>query len=388
MSSGHATLSPSSASRWLACTPSARLEERFPDTAGEFAKEGSLAHELGELLLNKLTGRIKKAEFTKALERIESDPLFNEDMREHATNYAVFVMEQFAKAQQRTPDAVLQIETRLDFTDYVPEGFGTGDAVIIADGTLEIIDLKYGKGVPVSSTDNNQMKLYALGALQEFDVMYDIDAVRMTIYQPRLDNISSWEMGVAPLRKWAKDELKPKAEIAFEGGGIFVAGSHCRFCRAKAQCKALAEQQLEIAKYEFADAALLTDAEVSDILTRADTFTNWIGAVAAFALQEAVDKGKHWPGYKLVEGRSTRIYTDKEQVAGRLMAEGYDEDRIAPRSLLGITAMEKLLMKKGFESLLSDLVVKPQGKPTLVPETDKRPEIGGTESAKKDFSEL
>ena len=382
----HAILSPSAASRWLACTPSARLEQQFPDSAGEAAKEGSLAHELGELLIRFHVKEIKKAVFNKSLKQIQDNPMYNADMQEHAENYAAFVIEHFEAAKKKTKDAVLLIESKLDLTEYVPEGYGTGDAVIIADGILDIIDLKYGKGVSVSCIDNKQMMLYALGALCENDYMYDIHTVRMTIFQPRLDNISSFEMSVADLQNWAASGLKPKAKLAFDGAGEFVPGEHCRFCRAKAQCKANVEKHLELAKHDFEDPALLTDGEIADILSKADSFTSWINSVEAFALKEAIDNGKNWAGFKLVEGRSNRIYSDQDVVAKKLIDNGYPESIIYSKSLLGITAMEKAITKKEFETLLKDLVIKPQGKPTLVPDSDKRPAWNSTQSAQTDFS--
>ncbi len=380
---GHAVLSPSSASRWLACTPSARLEELFPDSAGEFAKEGGLAHELGETILRFKTGEIKKAAYQRQSNVVMESNLFSAEMWEYADNYAVFVLEELNKSKAVTKDAVLFIERKLDMTKFVPEGFGTGDAIIIADGVMKMIDLKYGKGVAVSCKENKQMMLYALGALEEFDLLYDIQSVQMTIYQPRLDNISTWEMSVTDLVEWATKELKPKAELAFEGKGTFVSGDHCRFCRAKAKCKALAEDSLEIEKYQRTDGALLSDTEVTDILNRADAIKKWLTSVEEYALKEAVEHGKKWPEMKLVEGRSVRTYTNQDKVAETLQANGYEAALIYKRSLLGITDMEKLLSKKGFEELLSDLVVKPQGKPALVPESDKRPEWS---SAAADFA--
>ena len=382
----HAILSPSGASRWLACTPSARLEQHFPDSSGDAAKEGSLAHELGETLIRFQVKEIKKAAYNKALKKIQDNPMYNADMQEHAESYAAFVMERLGEAQKKTKDAVLQIESKLDLTEYVPEGFGTGDAIVIADGVLDIIDLKYGKGVSVSCVNNKQMMLYALGALREFDCLYDIRIVRMTIYQPRLDNISSFEMAVSDLQNWAETELKPKAKLAFDGLGEFVPGDHCRFCRAKAQCKANAEEKLQIAQYEFQDNVLLSDTEISDILSKADAFKTWLSSIESYALSEAIDNGKKWDGFKLVEGRSNRTYLSQDQVAKRLVENGYEESIIYTKSLLGITAMEKTITKKTFESLLSDLVIKPQGKPTLVPITDKRPEWNSVESAQNDFS--
>ena len=380
----HAILSPSSASRWLSCTPSARLEQSFPDNSGEAAAEGTLAHSLGELLLRRFLSLIDYPNYLHCLKLIENDPLYNEDLRSHAEGYAAFVIEQFEEAKKHTPDALLFIEKSLNLTDFIPEGFGTGDAVIIADGVLDIIDLKYGKGVPVSCERNKQMMLYGLGALKEFDFTYDINRVRMTVYQPRLDNISSWEIDAAELMHWGTTELIPKAEQAFAGEGEFCPGDHCRFCKVKPQCKALADQQLEVAKYDFKPGPLLTDSDITDILKRADAFTSWIKSVEEFAFNEALN-GKKWPGFKLVEGRSNRIYVDQERVAKKLIQEGFDENTIYTKSLLGITAMEKAITKKSFEALLSDLVIKPAGKPTLVPEMDKRPEWSSTESAKTDF---
>ena len=382
---GHALLSPSGASRWLACTPSARFEEQFPDSSGEAAQEGTLAHDLGENLLRYHFGQITKRKLNPELKRIEADPMYNASMQDYIDGYVAFVAERFAEAQKVTKDAVIAIESKLDLTDYVPEGFGTGDTVIIADGTLEIIDLKYGKGVLVNADNNNQMKLYALGALREFDFMYEIDTVRMTIYQPRLDNVSSFEMKVKELRDWAAYELIPKAKMAFAGEGDFVTGEHCRFCRARNRCKALADENMKLAKYEFAEIPQLTNEEIADILSRAKAFKSWISSIEDYALQQAIDNGVEWPGFKLVEGRSVRTYLDQDKVAQRLLENGWDENVIYTRSLLGITAMEKTLSKKGFAELLDGLVIKPPGKPTLVPESDKRPAWNSTESAINDF---
>ena len=386
--SGHAVLGPSSASRWMACTPSARLELNYPDTSGPAAQEGTLAHELGEMIIQYHNKLIKKVEYKEAVERIEANPMFNADMQGHAEDYASFVEERLAEAKGRTKDAVLQVEAKLNLTEYVPEGFGTGDAVIIADGVMDIIDLKYGKGVMVFCENNKQMMLYSLGALREYDFMYDIHTVRMTIYQPRLDNISSFEMSVSDLRKWAVEELIPKAKLAFDGVGEFVPGTHCHFCKAKVQCRALAEENLKIAKYDFADPILLADHEISDILTRAKAFVNWIGSIEDFALLEAIEKGKKWDGFKLVEGRSNRCYANEEKIALTLIENGFDEENIYTKKILGITAMEKAITKKTFESLLGKQIIKPQGKPTLVPASDKRAEWNSIESAINDFSNI
>ena len=379
----HAILSPSGASRWLNCPPSARLEQTFPDSSGEAALEGTLAHELGETLLR--LNLFPEPTLNGTLIKIQKDERFTPDMWDHASNYANYVIETFREAQAITKDAVIQIEANLNLTDYVPEGFGTGDAVIIADGTMDIIDLKYGKGVNVSCENNKQMMLYALGGLREFDYLYDIQNVRMTIYQPRMDNISTFEMSVKDLQEWAENVLKPIAKLAFEGKGEFKVGDHCRFCRAKAVCKANANENLELAKYDFAESVLLSDAEVADILSRASAFKSWLTSVEEMALTEAVEKGRNWPGFKLVEGRSNRVYVDEEKVALTLTREGFSEDEIYLKKLLGITAMEKAITKKTFENVLGGLIIKPQGKPTIVPENDKRPAWNSAESAKNDF---
>ena len=296
------------------------------------------------------------------------------------------MIEQFNTAKAHTSDAVLKIEQRLDITDYVPDGFGTGDAVIIADGVMDIIDLKYGKGVEVFAEDNKQMMLYALGALKEFDFMYAIQTVRMTVYQPRLDNISVWEMSKEELMKWAEDELKPSAQKAFKGEGQTVTGEHCRFCKAKAVCRGQYETNTKIATLE--DPRFIDDSQISEILSNADAVIKWISAVKEYALREAIDSGKQFPDYKLVEGKSNRIYANQKTVADTLIENGYVEDNIYTKAILGITAMEKLLGKNMFNELLSEHLIKPQGKPTLVPLSDKRTEWNSIESAISDFSNI
>lgn len=386
--SSHAILSPSGASRWLACTPSARLEQQFPDRSGAAASEGTLAHALSELLIRFKSKMILKTQYTKTLKEIKANSQYEDAMFDYADTYACYVMETFSAAQAHTKDAVLLVEQKLDLSEYVPEGFGTGDVMIIANQVLDFIDLKYGKGVEVSAINNKQMMLYALGALRNFDCLFDIETVRMTIYQPRLDNISTFEMSVADLKHWAETELKPRAAMAFAGEGEFAPGEVCRFCKAAATCKANAAFNLELAKYEFKESPLLEDQEVSDILSRADLFTKWINAVEEHAQNEAILNGKKWPGYKLVEGRSNRVYADEAKVAETLLAKGLTEDAIYTKKLLGITAMEKELGKSDFATYLSSLVVKPAGKPTLVPASDKRPELNSAANAANDFAEV
>lgn len=384
----HAILSPSGAERWLNCTPSVRLEQQFPDNAGVAAAEGTLAHSLGELLLRKALKLIKKYQFEQQLAEIKANDLYDKSMMDHCENYRDFVLERLYDARARTKDAVIALEQKIDLTEFVPEGFGTTDSNIIADHILDVVDLKYGKGVPVSAEKNKQMMLYGLGALNAFELMYDIDTVRMTIYQPRIDNVSTWEIGVQDLREWAEMELRPKAKLAFEGAGEFVAGKHCRFCKARGACKANADFNLVLAKYEFREADLLKEEEISDILDRMKMFTDWLNGVTDYALDQAVNHGKKWPGYKVVEGRSNRKYTNEEAVAKALTDNGFKEDVIYEKSILGITKMEKAIGKDTFALLLNPLLIKPPGKPALAPLSDKRAEYHSSEAAAIEFAEV
>jgi hypothetical protein len=382
----HAILSPSGASRWFACTPSARFEEKFPDKTSAFAQEGTVAHSLGELLIRQKLNWLDKKSYKAAFAEFEANEYYGEEMLEHCNDYADFVCEKFAEAQARTPDAKLFLEQRLDMTDYVPEGFGTGDAVIVADVLMETIDLKYGKGVAVNVHENKQQMLYALGALKDFDIQYDIQEIRMTVYQPRINNIASFIINKNELLTWAETELKTKAEQAFAGEGEYVPGDHCQFCRGRAVCKALAEKNLELAAYEFKDPNMLDDAAIADVLSRAKQFTNWIGAVEDYAFDQALNFGKKWPGYKLVEGRSNRKYSDPDAVANALIGANFPEETIFTKKLLALTNLEKEIGKQSFNELVVPFIIKPAGKPTLAPVSDKRPEFTGVESAISDFS--
>lgn len=382
---GHAVLSPSSASRWLACTPSARLETKFPDTTSDAAREGTVAHALCELLLAEHLEIINPSAAKKERTKIEASEFYGSDMEEHCDNYKTYVLEKLSEAKTRSSDAVIFIESKVNLTDYVPEGFGTRDCAIIADGIMEIIDLKYGKGVSVSAVDNKQMMLYALGSLEEFDFLYAIDTVRMSIFQPRINNYSTFEMSAKDLRAWGDDELKERAKLAFDGEGDFVPGSHCGFCRAKAQCRALADHNLEIAKYDFKEPALLTNDEVGDILQRADALINWANAVTGFAYNEAM-AGRTVPGWKLVEGRSIRKIVDEDKAVKLIVGDGWPEDELYNKKLKGIGELEKLVGKTQLPKLLGNVLQKPPGKPTLVVESDKRPALNGLEQAILDFS--
>jgi hypothetical protein len=386
--SAHALLSPSGASRWLACPRSARLEQQFPDRAGQAAAEGTLAHELGELMIGFKLGRIKKPAYQKHLKTIQANELYDTAMYNFMEEYSAFVLEEFHNVQAHTPDADIFLETKLDMTDYVPEGFGTGDVCIVADHVLTFIDLKYGKGVPVDATENKQMMLYALGLIKEYAHLYDAHTIRMTIYQPRLDSISTWEIGVNELIIWAETVLKPTAKLAFEGKGEFTPGKHCQFCKAKAVCRANAEWNLDAAKNEFTNPDLLTKEEVAAVLDRSSSLKKWLTSVEDYALMEAIHNDVQWPGLKLVEGRSNRRYVDENAVVLRLCEAGVDEDKIyKPKSLVGITELQKNIGKPLFTQVIEPLLEKPPGAPTLVNEADPRPVYADPKSAASDFAD-
>lgn len=373
MANKHAVLSASSSERWLNCPPSARLCENYEDKGSDYAAEGTDAHTLCEF-------RLKQALGMPTEDPIENLSWYNEEMEECTVGYAAYVVELLETAKQACVDPVVLIEQRVDFSRWVKDGFGTADCILIADGTLNICDYKHGKGVEVSADHNPQMMLYALGALEIFDDIYDIDTIRMTIYQPRKSNISIFEMSKDALLEWADTELTQKAQLAYEGQGEFHCGEWCRFCKAKAECRERAEANLALARYDFEEPALLDDDEIADILGKVDALTAWAADVKEYALQQAVC-GKEWTGWKLVEGRSNRKYTNDAVVAAAVESAGFDPYE---RKVLGITAMQKLLGKSRFEELLAPYIEKPQGKPTLVPESDKRPAMN---TAKSDFME-
>ena len=374
----HALLGASSSARWLVCTPSARLEAMFPDEQSPYAAEGTIAHDLAESILrHKLEG--KKAP------KLDD---YSTEMVEAVTRYVDICEEKVNEARARSSDAEAMIEARLDFSRWVPDGFGTGDMVIVADGILEVIDLKYGKGVPVSAIENTQMRLYALGAYDINEFLYDIKSVRMTIVQPRLDSISTDEMALEELLDWG-EEIKPIAQRAFRGEGECTPCDYCNFCKARHTCRALADTCLT-AFYKDGGKLnqLLTDSEVSDILAMKDLITKWIKGVYDFAYEKALSGEKQWPGYKLVEGTSRRTITDPEAAAKTLLDNGYEEEDIfKPRELEGITNLQKVLGKKGITEYLEAYIDKPEGKPTLVPDSDKRPAINTVETMMNEFDD-
>ena len=358
----HAVLSASGSHRWLNCTPSARLELEFENTGSEAAREGTAAHALCE-------HKLKRALHMRS--RRPASDYDSDEMEECTDAYVDFVMEQYETAKQVCEDPVILIEQRLDFSCYVPDGFGTGDCLIISDDRLHIIDFKYGMGVLVEAEGNPQMKLYALGALAVYDALYDIREVSMTIFQPRRENVSTWTIPVEDLKDWAENELKPRAKMAYDGEGEYLPGEWCTFCRAAVRCRARAEEKLKLAQTEFRMPPLLTDAEIEDILAVLPDLTKWANEITAYALDTALNHGKEWNGFKVVQGRSVRKYRDEAAVAEAAKEAGYKD--IYRQSLIPLTEMQRLMGKDRFEEILGGLITKAPGRPTLVPKSDRRP---------------
>lgn len=362
------------------------MEKGIPDKGSVFAKEGTLAHRIGELLLRR---RWEGASIAAALEEAHADPLYSEGMGEYMEGYAAFVEERMAEAKARCSDPRIFIEQRVSFEGYIPESFGTADCLIITDSLLDVIDLKYGQGEPVSAENNSQMRIYALGCFLEWSWAYEIEAIRTTIYQPRIGNISTETITREELLSWAENELKPRAALAWEGKGDFCPGSKtCRWCRAAPICRANRDYQMELAREDFADPPYLSKEEIAQVLARLPDLLKYAESVKAYALDAAINFGDHFPGFKVVEGRSNRKYSDEEAIAKLLRKAGYKVAEIyKPRELLGLTAMEKLVGKKKFGELAGGYIIKPEGAPTLVPETDKRPALNTAAKAAEDFND-
>lgn len=374
----HAYLSASASHRWLACPPSAKLCANILDQASEYAQQGTDCHELCAYLVEKALGR-------DVIDPTENLTYYDTEMQNCAEEYRNYILEQIEASKEFCKDPQVMIEQRLDFSRWVENGFGTGDCVIVADEVLQIIDYKHGLGILVSAGDdehggNSQMMCYALGALEVFGDIYDINQIKMTIFQPRRNNISTYTISKEDLLKWADEVLAPTAQLAYVGKGEFNAGDHCTFCKVKVTCRKRAEYNLELAKYDFEMPATLDDTEIAAILEKVDEMISWGNDIKDYALQQA-QSGVHFEGWKIVEGRSNRKYTDENAVADTVKDAGFDPYE---KKLLGITAMSTLLGKKKFEELLGGLIYKPPGKPTLVPESDKRPAMN---TAKDDFKE-
>ena len=360
----HAFLSPSGSHRWMNCTPSAMLESEFPPGTNSAAEEGTAAHAFCEHKLKKALHKRSK----RPVSTYDSD-----EMQEYTDNYVEYVLEQLAAAKQKCKDPVLLIEQKVDFSEYVQDGYGTADCIIASDDVLHIIDMKYGLGVLVDAKKNTQLMCYSVGALNIFDAIYDIKEVTMHIFQPRRDNVQSWTISVEELKNWAENELKPKAQMALNGKGEYCPGSWCQFCRAAVKCRARAEEKLRLAKEEFKLPPLLTDAEIEEVLAVIPDLTKWADDIFAYASDAAINHGKEWHGFKVVESITKRRYKDEAAAAQAAKDNGYTD--IYRQSLISMTEMKKLMGKDRFKQVMADLIIKPPGKPILVPMSDKRPAI-------------
>lgn len=372
----HALLSPSSSHRWLSCTPSAVLETEFENKSSNAAEEGTAFHALCEHKLK------------KALRRRSKRPVsaFNSDeMEEHSDAYVEFVLEQLEKAKQTCSDPLVLIEQKLDLSDFVPSSFGTADCLMVSDDTLHIMDAKYGLGVLVDAERNTQLMCYGIAALSVYESLYDIKEVSLSIFQPRRENVQTWTVSVEELKSWAENELKPKAQMAAKGEGEYCPGEWCQFCRAAVKCRARAAEKLRIAEEEFKRPPLLTDSEIEALLPILPDITKWAEDISAYALEAAVNHGKEWNGFKVVEGRSNRKFADEAAVAEAAKEHGYTD--IYRQSLITLTDMEKMMGKKQFGEILGKHVIKPPGKPTLVPLSDKRQAMN-VSNAKNEFNEI
>ena len=371
----HALLSPSAAHRWIRCPPSACLEREFPSSSSEAAAEGTAAHALCEHKLRK---------FLKLRSKRPHSDFEDDEMDCCSDAYVSFVQEQMGEI----PSPMVLVEQRLDLTCYVPEAFGTADCIIVGGDMLHVIDFKYGMGVLVEAEHNPQMMLYALGALDLLDGIYDIQTISMSIFQPRRENVCTWSLTKEDLLRWVRDDLVEKARLAYAGEGAFCAGEWCTFCRAAVRCRARAEEKLRLAREEFRLPPLITDEEIEEVLGEIPDLIKWANAILVYATDAAVNHGKVWKGFKVVEGRSVRKYKDEDAVAREAKAAGYTD--IFDKKLIPLTEMEKVMGKDVFAKTLGGLIEKPHGKPTLVPLTDKRPAIhtGNVQSEFKAITEV
>lgn len=404
----HAVLGASSAHRWLACTPSARLSEklaeRFGNKSSPYAEEGTKAHALAELKVRKAfydadgMSAAKHSRMSPAQQ--EAYPGINQfrflslrdelgdipkDMEQATDSYCDIVMEKYRSAKEADPSAQLYLEQRLDYSKWVPSGFGTGDCLIVSDSLLEVCDYKHGKGIPVHAEDNPQLRLYGLGAMDRFGKLYDFPAIRMTIIQPRLENVSEETLSREALTQWAEAEVVEKAKLAWAGTGDYVPGEHCRFCAAKAVCAARVSQALQIFQYGLETPGLIPDEQIPGILGMLDDAESWIRDIRAYAENQALH-GQVWPGYKLVRGKKpNRVWSDPEAVKAQLLRAGYPAERFEETKLKPVGELEKALGKTAFRALVGGLVSQGEGKLILVPADDKRVEFA---SADADFQDL
>lgn len=380
-SRAHARLNASSSHRWMMCPPSVKLSEQFADKPSSYAEEGTFLHELCELKLHRYLGDMAPEAIEAQYAEHRDNDFYSAEAEAVTDEHVAFCIETIEAVKASCPDPLIMVEHRLDYSEYVPEGYGTGDLVIIGDGIIEVIDFKGGRGVRVDANRNSQLMLYGMGALLEFDPLYDIHTVRMTIMQPRLSNTSTYEISADELIRWAETEVRPKAILAYKGEGEFCAGEWCRFCKARYTCRKRSEYHMKLAERDFKQPDLLSDEEIADILPVADSLNSWVQDLIAYATQQAVD-GRSWPGYKLVAGRSIRKYTSEAEVIKAATDAGYTD--IYKTSLLSVGDLEKRMGRKAFREVLGKFIVKPVGAPTLVPESDPRKPY---ETAAGDFAD-
>lgn len=381
----HAVLSASGSHKWLKCTPSARLEEKFPNKTSDYMEEGTLAHAIAEFKVNSYFNEaLPKATYTRRINKFKKEKYFNAEMLAHTDTYLECIK---GIAMESSTRPFVAVEQTIDYSDYAPDGFGTADCILISENTLHVIDFKYGKGVEVSATENPQMMLYALGAIKQFGFLYDIKTINMLIVQPRKDNISDFEMTKDELLNWGNICVKPQAQLAYMGLGNFVQGEHCRFCRAKGACEFRAKENMKVVEEikEQKEQGLLTNIEIAEILNKTDGLTEWIKDISGQALDEIL-KGNCVPGYKAVEGRSNRKITDVDKAFEVLQNNDIEEALLYERKPIGLTDLEKVVGKKKLAETIGKYIEKPKGAPTLVKETDKR-EPYKIISAKEEFAE-
>lgn len=383
MPSSHALLSPSSSHRWIHCTPSPRLEEKIEEQSSSFAEEGTCAHALCEVKL--LTALERDATHAEADYGALADRWYNQEMEDCTTEYVQAVLEKYNTCKRDTPSTKIFIEKRLDFSPWIPNSFGTADAVIVTNNRIEVIDFKYGKGVQVYAERNTQMMIYALGAIADYELDYDIKSVRMTIIQPRLFHISEYEISKEELMAWADNELVPQAKKAYDGEGEQVVGEWCRFCKVKSLCRKMACTAITESEANK-DKRLITDDDMPRLLTLIPSIKKWCEDVESYALAQAI-QGHQWKGYKIVEGRSKRVISDEQTLVENLINNGYEEGILYKKDLKGITELEKTIGKKTFSQLSEGCITKSEGKPTLVPESDKREPLN-INNAFEDFKSL
>jgi hypothetical protein len=381
MPNEHSILPASSSKRWMNCTASTKLEENLPDKTSEFAAEGTLAHSVAELKARKKFTLMKPSAYNAELKKLKADPLWQAEMDTHTDTYVNFLVEQ---AQEFPSHPCVALEVRVDYSAYAPTGFGTADCIMVGGDTIRVNDFKYGKGIPVSSESNSQMMLYALGALNKYAPIYgdSIKRIFVSIIQPRLDSISTWETTREALEQWGRDEVMPAAEAALNGTGEFAEGEWCRFCRAKATCKARSNANTALEDFAFALSPTLSNAEIGEILLRAQRLKSWVSDLEEYALS-AVLAGEDVPGWKAVEGRSNRQFTDTDAALTALINAGTPKEMLYKYEPITLTAIEKLLGAKAFDATAGAFIIKPPGKPTLVTEKDKRPAYS---SAASDFA--